>query len=266
MDCDQALEHISAALDGELTGSALAGLKAHLASCPDCRALYEELREIQAGLLASTEDPPEGFHDRLMAAVAAEPMPVVKQNSRRRAWTAVAAAAAVAALVLLPQWNGISVSNGAPAPMMAAPAGGSGPAADGAESAPAEGQSTEDFDAPADGSQEKNVFNRSALDNQESGSQNDVMVSSAMTPDLEPAAVPFTADGASGSALPRGAVVTVAGELPEGYAWDGNGTLELAVEELPQLEAALTAAGIPYTVEDGSGAELVLVVRGEPQA
>ena len=46
-DCDQALEWISAALDGALTPEEQRGLDAHLAACAECRALAKELRQLQ---------------------------------------------------------------------------------------------------------------------------------------------------------------------------------------------------------------------------
>lgn len=46
------------------------------------------------------------------------------------------------------------------------------------------------------------------------------------------------------------AILTVEGPLPEGYAWEESGVLELPVEELPNLRAALDAAGTAYTLQD----------------
>ena len=43
MNCDQALEAISAALDGELSAKERTLLDAHLADCPTCAALFDEL-------------------------------------------------------------------------------------------------------------------------------------------------------------------------------------------------------------------------------
>lgn len=263
MNCDQALEQISAALDAELAGGDLADLEAHLASCPACRALYEELRGIQDELLESVEDPPEDFHNRLMAAVAAEPVPVAGslpavKKSRRRAWAGIAAAAAVAALVLFPQWDGQGNSggNGAAIPMMAdAPAGGEEavPAEDGAILPSS--RSMEDCGAPMSDGMEKSVL---------SDAQPTVPPLAAAP---EAPAMEVRNAGGERAGLPENSVcwgvVTVEGELPEGYTWDENGALELTEEELPQLVAALEEAGIPYTVESGEGEGTVLVVRLE---
>ena len=40
MNCEKALELISAELDGELTQQERAELQAHLDACPDCRETY----------------------------------------------------------------------------------------------------------------------------------------------------------------------------------------------------------------------------------
>jgi len=44
MQCNQIREHLSAYLDKELTAELSAAVRAHLAECPDCRALLDELR------------------------------------------------------------------------------------------------------------------------------------------------------------------------------------------------------------------------------
>lgn len=272
MNCDQALEEISAALDGELTDGARAELESHLASCPACRALYEELRGLQGALLESMEEPPADFHDRLMAAVAAEPLPVVKKAGRRRAWAGIAAAAAAAALVLLPQWGsmgGNSGGNGAAAPMMAAaPPGSDGPAAMGDEVAalsdeeavPAEGRSMAEPVSPAGDAQEK-ISSSSGEGENGGNASNDVLPSSPPEPMAAMAPSFDTTDGNTDASGFRGTIVEVVGELPEGYAWGENDTLELEEEELPQLEAALEEAGISYRVEHREGDGIVLVIR-----
>lgn len=73
MTCDMALEAISAALDGGLSDAERAELEAHLAICPACRALCEDLKAIREDVLDSELEVPAGFHDKVMAAVAEEP-------------------------------------------------------------------------------------------------------------------------------------------------------------------------------------------------
>ena len=56
MTCAQALELISARLDGELSPEEDAALQAHLELCPDCKRLADSLRGMDA-LLSSLEEP-----------------------------------------------------------------------------------------------------------------------------------------------------------------------------------------------------------------
>ena len=56
MNCEQALELISAMLDGELSPEEDAALQAHLELCPDCKRLADSLRGMDA-LLSSLEEP-----------------------------------------------------------------------------------------------------------------------------------------------------------------------------------------------------------------
>ena len=50
MNCEQALEAISARLDGALSEEENRELETHLASCASCRALLKELTELEEGL------------------------------------------------------------------------------------------------------------------------------------------------------------------------------------------------------------------------
>ena len=101
MTCEQALETISAALDNELSDAEKEELEAHLTSCPDCRALWEDLRTIQEDAWESALEPPEGFHDRVMAAVAEEPAVRAGLPKKRHAWKGWGGLAAVAAVAIL---------------------------------------------------------------------------------------------------------------------------------------------------------------------
>ena len=63
MNCEKALELISAELDGELTQQERAELQAHLDACPDCRETYAQLHELDAALQESELEPPTALHD-----------------------------------------------------------------------------------------------------------------------------------------------------------------------------------------------------------
>lgn len=100
-ECEQALEWISARIDGCLSPEEEALLNAHLERCPACQSLLTDLELLHSDLekMAAAPAPvPEHLRDNIMAQI---------QDSRpgRRAaappWRAWAAVAAVLAVVLL---------------------------------------------------------------------------------------------------------------------------------------------------------------------
>lgn len=135
--CDEALELISARLDGALSPDGEAALEAHLAQCPACGALLADLEEIHAALDGAEEvPPPADLKDKIMAAVAREqvvPLPAPKKRSPNwRAWGSIAA---VLALALL--GGGLLHSTGSAGGTNAAPMAAGGAAPRGVYSAPA---------------------------------------------------------------------------------------------------------------------------------
>lgn len=68
-NCEAYLELISGMLDGTLTTEEQAALDTHLARCPDCRALVQDLQAI-SGDLSDLAPVPEGFADQVMEKVA----------------------------------------------------------------------------------------------------------------------------------------------------------------------------------------------------
>jgi hypothetical protein len=113
---------MSAALDGELTPAERSALDEHLADCPDCAALYEELSG-QSRLLRELDcDVPEDLSQRILsqlpqqtAAPAENRRPVI----RWKRWGVLAACAALVLWVGLTQpfhmGNSGSTGNSAPA-------------------------------------------------------------------------------------------------------------------------------------------------------
>lgn len=97
--CDEYLELINASIDGALFPAEQARLEEHLAQCPDCKALYNDLRRIHLTLQSLPNlKAPEGLTDRVMAAVKADnviPMPVKKPALQWKRWAATAAAVAL---------------------------------------------------------------------------------------------------------------------------------------------------------------------------
>lgn len=100
LSCEEALEQMSQALDGPLTGEEQGELEAHLASCPACRADWAALRELHQAMGELGETPaPEGFADRVMERIREEARPAkVVPLWRRPQWKAAAGLAACAVL------------------------------------------------------------------------------------------------------------------------------------------------------------------------
>lgn len=97
MNCEEALELLSARLDGELPPEEAERLQAHLAVCPACRAVEAAYGALNDDLAALAEEPPAALCENVMAAVRRERQTA---RSRRRGGVAVAAAAAALLLVL----------------------------------------------------------------------------------------------------------------------------------------------------------------------
>ena len=94
MNCDTALEMMSAMLDGELTQEESEQLQAHLAACESCRAVYAELAAIDSAVAADQAEPPEALHDAVMAAICTGQNR--KKTGRIRTWLVIGIAAAAA--------------------------------------------------------------------------------------------------------------------------------------------------------------------------
>ena len=143
MTCEQALEAMSAALDGELSAEERKELDEHLNTCPKCAALMKELSG-QSLLLRQLDcDVPTGLDARILSALPEQPRPAKKGKIIHwRRW------GTLAACLILALWGGSALTNGlrmgadaalnsmaAPPMMDAAP----GDAANGSSSADAGG-------------------------------------------------------------------------------------------------------------------------------
>lgn len=102
--CETYLELLSASLDGTLTPGEAAQLEAHLAACPQCRALKAELEAVHAALQnLPTVEAPAGLYDRIMEAVAADnvaPFALPTKKKPTFHWQKWAAAAAMFAVMM----------------------------------------------------------------------------------------------------------------------------------------------------------------------
>ena len=101
LDCAQLLDLAPELAAGNLCGEERAAAIAHLATCASCQQEVNSLTTVtdRLLLLAPPAEPPNGFEQRVLAAIPTE-LDRVRQRRRprRRAWTSLAAAAA--ALVL----------------------------------------------------------------------------------------------------------------------------------------------------------------------
>ena len=98
---DEYVERISAAIDGALSPAQQAELEAHLATCPHCQALYDDLNRIHQTLRAlPTVAVPEGLSERIIAAVQADNVTPITVKKPAFQWKRWAATAAVLALIL----------------------------------------------------------------------------------------------------------------------------------------------------------------------
>ena len=79
--CDEIVELISASLDGQLTADEQTALDEHIACCPACSALLDDLRTLHAAAADWEDVPaPAGFAESVMKAVAAETTPEKADN------------------------------------------------------------------------------------------------------------------------------------------------------------------------------------------
>ena len=96
-ECDRFAELISALIDGELSAEEEAELRAHMAQCPDCAAMYEAFSAVGDALRA--QDVPDTLHDGIMAKVRAAEAAGRTQRILVRLRPILAAAACLIVLV-----------------------------------------------------------------------------------------------------------------------------------------------------------------------
>ena len=70
--CDQALELLSAQLDGAMTIEEQTALQEHLAACPECRRIQGELKMAEEALPELQQEPPKLLHDAVMREIRRE--------------------------------------------------------------------------------------------------------------------------------------------------------------------------------------------------
>lgn len=91
MNHAQAQALIFQKLDTPLSPEQEAALQAHLAGCADCRALSQELSQLDTALLGTELTPPAALHDAVMQRVCAQKKPAQEKKKRLPLWLAAAA-------------------------------------------------------------------------------------------------------------------------------------------------------------------------------
>ncbi len=105
MNCGKAQRLISAAMDGELAEASAGMLRAHLAGCPDCRAISQGFAGLSASLeVAGPPEPHFGFSDRLMRRIDAADRPAPMRH-RRLGWLGLAPVALAALAFCVGVWT-----------------------------------------------------------------------------------------------------------------------------------------------------------------
>jgi anti-sigma factor RsiW len=120
-------ERLSAYLDGELSGEALAAAEAHVVSCDECRAAADDLRRIARRAQSLDDRPPEhdlwaGIAARLSAGAQPQVIPLASRR-RRLAFSIPQLAAAGIALAALSYGAAVLMTRGERAPSAVAATG-----------------------------------------------------------------------------------------------------------------------------------------------
>lgn len=114
LNCDQALELISAKVDGALTAEDSALLEEHLAACAACRALLADFELLHQELPLLAAQPPAGLKDSIMDEVRQSKVTPFQGKKTQWRWRSLASLAAVLVLVFvggqaLRQWDGAAL-------------------------------------------------------------------------------------------------------------------------------------------------------------
>lgn len=153
----------SNSVDGTLTDSEKQKLEEHLAECPSCAALKEDLEQMHSMLAVDETEPPAGLHDSIMERLRQEETVrvVAPQKPMRRlpVFTMVAAAAVVVLVVLggglMPAFSTVGSGSTAAADSASADAGDS--TADGGMQDEIERSVRENADASSGGASNSSV-------------------------------------------------------------------------------------------------------------
>ena len=74
-NCEKIQEMISAMLDGEVLESDRVAIEAHIASCPDCAAMYEDFSSLSEAISEDCAEIPAGLHSKIMKGIRTSSKP-----------------------------------------------------------------------------------------------------------------------------------------------------------------------------------------------
>ena len=97
--CNEALELLSAQLDGAITIEEQTALQEHLAACPECRRIQGELKMAEEALPELQQEPPKLLHDAVMREIRRETRRKKERKPLLRFVGVMAAAAALLAVL-----------------------------------------------------------------------------------------------------------------------------------------------------------------------
>ena len=97
--CNEALELLSAQLDGAITIEEQTALQEHLAACPECRRIQSELKMAEEALPKLQQEPPKLLHDAVMQEIRRETRRKKERKTLLRFVGVMAAAAALLAVL-----------------------------------------------------------------------------------------------------------------------------------------------------------------------
>ena len=86
MSCPQYQERLTELLYDALEPGDAATVRSHIATCPDCRAEWQQLEATVALLDKAMPEPPRGMFDRAMAAIQREPIARLSWWTRVDLW------------------------------------------------------------------------------------------------------------------------------------------------------------------------------------
>lgn len=72
IDCEKCREMISCLLDGELSQAEQSLVREHIASCPECRSVYDAFSAVSEQM-HEEESLPDGLHEKIMSGIKAKP-------------------------------------------------------------------------------------------------------------------------------------------------------------------------------------------------